>query len=71
MATILVVDDEPHIREIVGSYLAREGHAVRYAADGETAHVEDRAGVEAFLELHQTGAGLAIAGEERPLHRGR
>jgi DNA-binding response OmpR family regulator len=37
MSTILVVDDEPHIRDIVGSYLAREGHDVRYAADGDTA----------------------------------
>ncbi len=37
MSTILVVDDEPHIREIVGSYLAREGHDVSYAADGNEA----------------------------------
>ena len=37
MSTILVVDDEPHIREVVGSYLAREGHDVRYAADGDAA----------------------------------
>jgi DNA-binding response OmpR family regulator len=37
VSSILVVDDEPHIREIVGSYLAREGHEVRYAADGDAA----------------------------------
>jgi DNA-binding response OmpR family regulator len=37
MSTILVVDDEPHIREVVGSYLVREGHEVRYAGDGEAA----------------------------------
>ena len=37
MSTILVVDDEPHIRDVVGSYLAREGHQVRYAADGDAA----------------------------------
>ena len=37
MSSILVVDDEPHIREIIGSYLTREGHEVRYAADGESA----------------------------------
>ena len=37
MSSILVVDDEPHIREIVGSYLAREGHEVTYAADGDAA----------------------------------
>ncbi len=37
MSTILVVDDEPHIRDVVGSYLVREGHAVLYAADGDAA----------------------------------
>jgi DNA-binding response OmpR family regulator len=37
MSRILVVDDEPHIREVVGSYLAREGHEVAYAADGDAA----------------------------------
>ena len=37
MSTILVVDDEPHIREVVGSYLVREGHEVRYACDGDAA----------------------------------
>jgi DNA-binding response OmpR family regulator len=37
MARILVVDDEPHIREVVGAYLSREGHAVATAADGPAA----------------------------------
>jgi DNA-binding response OmpR family regulator len=37
MARILVVDDEPHIREVVGAYLARDGHAVAHAADGTSA----------------------------------
>ncbi len=37
MSRILVVDDEPHIRDIVGSYLEREGHDVRYASDGDAA----------------------------------
>ena len=36
MARILVVDDEPHILEVVRAYLVREGHAVSTAADGET-----------------------------------
>lgn len=31
---ILVVDDESTVREVVGRYLAREGFAVREAADG-------------------------------------
>jgi DNA-binding response OmpR family regulator len=37
MARILVVDDEPHIREVVRAYLARDGHAVVTAADGDAA----------------------------------
>lgn len=37
MATILVVDDEPNIREVVGLYLRRDGHAVVAAADGDEA----------------------------------
>ena len=37
MAKILVVDDEPNIREIVGLYLRREGHTVVEAVDGEEA----------------------------------
>jgi DNA-binding response OmpR family regulator len=35
--TILVVDDEPTIREVVRRYLERDGYAVREAADGHTA----------------------------------
>ena len=34
---ILVVDDEPNIREVVGLYLKREGFEVDVAADGEEA----------------------------------
>jgi DNA-binding response OmpR family regulator len=37
VAKILVVDDEPNIREVVGLYLRRDGHAVVVAADGEEA----------------------------------
>ena len=37
MTTILVVDDEPNIREVVGLYLRREGHSVIEASDGESA----------------------------------
>ncbi len=36
MATILVVDDEPDVVEIVRFCLEREGHAVVSAADGPT-----------------------------------
>lgn len=37
METILVVDDEPHIREVVELYLQRDGYVVLVAADGEEA----------------------------------
>ena len=37
MTTVLVVDDEPTIREIVVSYLKRDGYATLEAADGNRA----------------------------------
>jgi DNA-binding response OmpR family regulator len=40
MATVLVVDDEPIVREVVVRYLAREGHHTLEAADGAAARNE-------------------------------
>jgi DNA-binding response OmpR family regulator len=37
MTTVLVVDDEPIVREVVVRYLSREGHRTLEAADGEAA----------------------------------
>lgn len=37
VAKVLIVDDEPNIREVVGLYLRRDGHEVVSAADGEEA----------------------------------
>jgi DNA-binding response OmpR family regulator len=37
MARILVVDDEPHILEVVRAYLVRDGHDVSTASDGDSA----------------------------------
>lgn len=34
---VLVVDDEPTVREVVAGYLRRDGHLVSEAADGQTA----------------------------------
>jgi two-component system OmpR family response regulator len=34
---ILVVDDDPHLRDVVVYTLQREGHAVTAAADGRAA----------------------------------
>jgi DNA-binding response OmpR family regulator len=37
MATVLVVDDEPIVREIVVRYLRRDGHRIVEAVDGDAA----------------------------------
>ena len=37
MATVLVVDDEPIVREVLVRYLTREGHETLEAADGNAA----------------------------------
>ena len=37
MKTILVVDDEPKILQLVGDYLVRAGYVVRIARNGKTA----------------------------------
>jgi DNA-binding response OmpR family regulator len=50
VAKILVVDDEPNIREVVELYLRRDGHTVVPAADGE----------EALRLYRQTGPDLVV-----------
>jgi DNA-binding response OmpR family regulator len=35
--SVLIVDDEPTVREVVGHYLERDGFSVRLASDGEEA----------------------------------
>jgi DNA-binding response OmpR family regulator len=37
MATVLVVDDEPIVRDVVTRYLERDGHRIIEAADGDEA----------------------------------
>jgi len=44
MTTILVVDDEANIRDLVGVYLSAAGYSIEYAADGAEA-------LERFREL--------------------
>jgi DNA-binding response OmpR family regulator len=39
MATVLIVDDEPIVREVVVRYLERDGHAILEAGDGEQARL--------------------------------
>lgn len=37
MATVLVVDDDPHIRDLLRLYVTRDGHRVVFATDGAQA----------------------------------
>jgi DNA-binding response OmpR family regulator len=37
MATILIVDDEPQIRDLLRNYLSARGYQVRVASDGQQA----------------------------------
>jgi two-component system OmpR family response regulator len=76
MSRILVVDDEPHILDIVRAYLVRDGHEVVTAADGEAAltQVRDaspdlvvldvmlprRSGFEVLRELRAAGSTAAV-----------
>jgi two-component system, OmpR family, response regulator len=47
MASVLVVDDDAHIREVARFALARAGHAVELAHDGEVAHARlERGGID-------------------------
>ena len=76
MARILVVDDEPHILEVVRAYLERDGHDVATATDGDAAlaHARDgatdlivldvmlpgRSGFEVLRELRRSGSAAAV-----------
>jgi len=76
MASILVVDDEPHILEVVRAYLARDGHDVSTAGDGDDALASVRAdrpdlvvldvmlpgrsGFEVLRELRASGSTAAV-----------
>lgn len=76
MSRILVVDDEPHIVEVVRAYLVRDGHDVVTAGDGEAGlalaletapdlvvldvMLPRRSGFEVLRELRASGNGAAV-----------
>src|SRR5438445_9579446 len=64
MTTVLVVDDEPMVRDVVTRYLERDGHRVVTAADGDTARglIEREAPNLVLLDVMLPGAsdGLAL-----------
>ncbi len=77
MATILLVDDHPDMREVVGQMLALHGHTVAQAESGETAWeklqqstpdaivVDQRlpgiSGIELLQRIRQTPAMAKVA----------
>jgi two-component system, OmpR family, response regulator ResD len=63
MATVLVVDDEPIVRDVVVRYLAEEGYRTLEAGDGETARalLEQEEPSLVVLDLMLPGTdGLAL-----------
>lgn len=66
--TVLVVDDEPTVREVIRRYLERDGYAVREAADGPTAlnEIEQNAPDLVVLDLMLPGLdGVAVTRQAR------
>src|ERR671920_8151 len=63
MASVLLVDDEPNIRRMVGALLASEGYEVRDAPDGTSALAQAAAGEPdvVVLVMMSGRAGLADA----------
>jgi DNA-binding response OmpR family regulator len=63
VTTILVVDDEPIVRDVVARYLARDGHRTLEAADGDHARalIERQAPSLVVLDVMLPGTdGLAL-----------
>jgi DNA-binding response OmpR family regulator len=64
MTTVLVVDDEPTVRDVVARYLERDGHHVVTAGDGDAARslIEREAPGLVLLDVMLPGAtdGLAL-----------
>ena len=64
MTTVLVVDDEPIVRDVVTRYLERDGHRIISAADGEEARslIESEAPSLVVLDVMLPGDtdGLAL-----------
>lgn len=67
-SSVLVVDDEPMVREVVSAYLARDGFSVTDVGDGREAleHLEQRPTDLIILDIMLPGTdGLAVLSEVR------
>lgn len=60
MCSILVVDDEPSVREVMAHWAERLGHEVRQAADAD----------EALERMAERAAGVAVCDVKMPGHDG-
>ncbi|HKW80091.1 MAG TPA: response regulator [Casimicrobiaceae bacterium] len=72
-ATILVVDDEPEVREVLEEYLVRHGYAVMAVESAATAKAEAaRHAIDlALVDIHMPGEdGLALARHLRERYAG-
>ena len=67
MATVLVVDGEPIVREVVVRYLTREGHHTLEAGDGTSARGLIASGNLDLVE--DTGDGIDSEARERVFER--
>lgn len=67
MSSVLIVDDEPNIRRMVGALLASEGYEVRDAADGAAALAQVRDSVPdvVLLDLMMPGGHDGLTTLER------
>jgi two-component system phosphate regulon response regulator OmpR len=71
--SLLVVDDEPELRDLLGEYFARHGWAVRLAEDARAARrlVAESAADIVVLDVHMPGEdGLSLARWLREHHAG-
>ena len=75
MARVLVVDDDPTVREVVVSYLRAAGHDVDETGDGESVaalmrdNPADLVVLDLMLPGHRRSRGLPPAARERATSR--
>ncbi len=75
MATVLVVDDDPEIRRMIGRLLEHEGFQIRSAGDGEEAlrlcqaHLPDAIVADLMMPRLDGEAFLMELSERYPDHR--
>lgn len=76
MANVLIVDDDEHLRSMLGELLTEEGHVVRQVADGNAAlrsyeeglpdliitdlEMPDKEGIETIIEIRRRSNSVKI-----------